>query len=318
MTTHAWLLLAASLPGREASTARVRLWRMLKDLGAVNLRDGVTLVPESDATRERLDEVIAAIEEDGGSAWLFDVAAQQPKLERRLIALFDRGAAYAELEPNIAALRKELPQLDEVAARRRLQQIHRNVESVAAIDFFPAAPLTRARDKLAGLAKAINRRFSPAEPTASSEPLVRRDPADYRGRVWATRKRLWVDRVASAWLIRRFIDSDARFVWLDQPADCPANAHGFDFDGAEFTHSGERVTFEVLVSSFGLNNDARLARVAALVHFLDVGGEVVPEAAGFEAVLAGLRDATSDDDELLAAAAPVLDALYRHFGRAGA
>jgi hypothetical protein len=122
-----------------------------------------------------------------------------------------------------------------------------------------------------------------------------------------------VDRVASAWLIRHFIDHDATFVWLERPADCPPDAHGFDFDGAEFTHVGERVTFEVLMHAFGLERDASLERVARLVHFLDVGGEPVAEAAGFEAVLAGLRTSSAGDDALLAAATPVLDALYDHF-----
>ena len=137
--------------------------------------------------------------------------------------------------------------------------------------------------------------------------------ADYRKRVWATRRRLWVDRVASAWLIRRFIDAEARFVWLDRPEDCPEEALGFDFDDAAFTHMGERVTFEVLLASFGLDANPGLDRLGQLVHFLDVGGVEVPEAAGFEAVLAGLRDSMSDDDALLAAMTPVLDGLYQRY-----
>jgi hypothetical protein len=318
MPTHAWLLLAASLPGREAGTARVRHWRMLKDVGAASLRDGVTLVPASEQTRERLAEVIAAVEEEGGSAWLFEVPEQSADLENRLTELFDRAAAYAEIEPSFAAFRKELTRLDEATARRRLRQLERNLDSIAAIDFFPGAALAQGREKLAKLDGAINRRFSPEEPSASAYAIDRRDATEFRGHVWATRKRLWVDRVASAWLIRRFIDPDARFLWLDRPADCPADAHGFDFDGAEFTHSGDRVSFEVLVASFGLDRDAQLTRVAALVHYLDVGGHAAPEAAGFEAVLAGLRDAAADDDALLAAATPVLDALYQHFGRVSA
>jgi hypothetical protein len=143
--------------------------------------------------------------------------------------------------------------------------------------------------------------------------VTRRDIRKYRGATWATRKRLWVDRVASAWLIRRFIDSRAKFRWLDKPSDCPNDAHGFDFDGAEFTHVDGLVTFEVLLAAFDLGEDAGLGGLARLVHYLDVGGSVVAEAAGFEAVLAGLRDAAANDDALLAATSPVLDALYQHF-----
>jgi hypothetical protein len=94
-----------------------------------------------------------------------------------------------------------------------------------------------------------------------------------------------VNRVASAWLIRRFIDPEARFKWLARPSDCPKSALGFDFDGAAFTHVGDRVTFETLMVSFSLEEDPALLRPAAMVHQLDVGGEPGPEAAGFEAVL---------------------------------
>ena len=123
----------------------------------------------------------------------------------------------------------------------------------------------------------------------------------------------WVDRVASAWLIRRFIDRQARFFWLAAPADCPQDALGFDFDGAAFTHVGDRVTFETLMAAFSLDGDAALRRLAALVHQLDVGGESVPEGSGFEAVLAGARERLVDDDALLAEMGGTLDSLYIHF-----
>ena len=108
----------------------------------------------------------------------------------------------------------------------------------------------------------------------------------------------------------------ARFLWLDSPADYPPKALGFDFDGAPFSHVGDRVTFQVLLASFGLEQEPGRIRLAALVHYLDVGGLPVPEAAGFEAVLAGLRANCPDDDALLAASTPVLDALQRRFADA--
>jgi hypothetical protein len=124
---------------------------------------------------------------------------------------------------------------------------------------------------------------------------------------------MWVDRVASAWLIRRFIDTDARFLWLTSPDACPEGALGFDFDGAAFTHIGERVTFEVLLASFGLENDPALRRLGEIVHALDVGGPAAPEAVGFEAVMAGTRQRVGNDDQLLEQMSPVLDALHTHF-----
>lgn len=117
----------------------------------------------------------------------------------------------------------------------------------------------------------------------------------------AERQRPWVDRLASAWLVRRFIDPQARIHWIASPQECPADALGFDFDGATFSHVGSRVTFEVLLASFGLEQPA-LARLGLLVHYLDVGGIEPAESAGVESILAGLREALCDDDQLLAAA----------------
>jgi hypothetical protein len=155
--------------------------------------------------------------------------------------------------------------------------------------------------------------LSSGEPQSIEATIPRLVTAEYQEQVWATRQRLWVDRVASAWLIRRFIDPAARFLWLESPEDCPPHALGFDFDGARFTHVGDRVTFEVLLTSFGLDNDRGLQRLGALVHTLDVGNGFVPEAAGFEAMLAGVRQRATDDDQLLNEMSPVLEAMYTHF-----
>lgn len=308
-----WLVFTASLSGRSASTPRVRLWRALKDLGAATLRDGVTLLPATDAHREKLLAIGEQLEAEGGTAWLFELPVQTAGTEARLRDAFDRSEAWQTLRANLKTLRTELPRLDEASARRRLRQAERELENVACIDFFPNEEQTTAREALEELTTRTNRRFSPEEPTAANGEVERLDGQDFRGRLWATRKHLWVDRVASAWLIHRFIDKKARFLWLEQPADCPDDALGFDFDGATFTHVDERVTFEVLLASFGLKTDTGLAALGRLVHYLDVGGESVAEAAGFEAVLAGLRESTADDDELLAAITPVLDALHRRF-----
>ena len=156
----------------------------------------------------------------------------------------------------------------------------------------------------------LNARFSPDEPHAAHGGIPRRERKDYRGRTWATREHLWIDRVCSAWLIRRFIDPKAKFLWLKRPKDRSKRAVGFDFDGAEFSHVDAKVTFEVLLMSFGLDRDPGLVRLAGLVHHLDVGGIPVAEAAGFAAIMAGARVLQQDDDLLLKSIAPVLDCLY--------
>jgi hypothetical protein len=312
----AWLLFTASLPGRSQSTPRVRLWRALKELSAATLRDGVTVVPATDDNRAKLQAIGKQVEEHGGNAWLLELAPQRPAIEQRLRVAFDRKEAYAELQAGVTTLRSEFPRLDEASTRQRLRQLQRAFEAVAEIDFFPGDANAQASAALEEIAEQLNRRYSPREPAAAAGQIPRLDVADYRKRVWATRRRLWVDRVASAWLVHRFIDAEARFVWLDRPEGCPEEALGFDFDDAAFTHVGERVTFEVLLASFGLDANPGLDRLGQLVHFLDVGSGEMPEAAGFEAVLAGLRDSTSHDDALLAAMTPVLNGLYQRYSAA--
>jgi hypothetical protein len=313
--TPSWLIFLASLSGRGDSTPRVRLWRAVKELGAATLRDGVNLMPASDDYAARLQAAGEQVAAEGGSFWLLRLPAQDPDTEARLRGAFDRSDAYRRLHSGLAELRGELPRLDEAGARRRLRQAQRGLAAIAGTDFFPGEAQAQARRELAEVTDLVNRQFSPEEPVAANAEVARLDATAYRGRLWATRRHLWVDRVASAWLIRRFIDPEARFLWLARPADCPAEALGFDFDGAPFSHVGVRVTFEVLLASFALE-DPGLARLAALVHDLDIGGRAVPEAAGFEAVLAGLRANCADDDALLAATTPVLDALQRRFADA--
>jgi len=312
-TPTGWLLLLTNLAGRSASTPRVRLWRALKDLGVASLRDGVALLPASAAHRTTLEAIGAQVEGDGGSYCLRDLATQTRALEEQLRRAFDRSEAYRGVRTTLAELRGELPRLDEAGARRRLRQLERDIEVIARTDFFPGPAQAQSRQALSELVEQVNRRFSPREPMAMPGAIARLDIARYQGRLWATRRRLWIDRVASAWLIRHFIDGQARFLWLEDPEDCPADALGFDCDGATFTHVGNRVTFEVLLASFALEGDPGLIGLGRLVHHLDVGGDLVAEAPGFEAVLAGLREGASDDDALLAAATPVLDALYRHY-----
>jgi len=159
----------------------------------------------------------------------------------------------------------------------------------------------------------LERALSPHEPSAAAGAIPRLDAAAYQRRTWATRARPWVDRLASAWLISRFIDREARILWLASPAACPADALGFDFDGAAFSHVGERVTFETLLASFGLEADAALLQLGRIVHALDVGG-VAAEAAGLERLLRGMRARLGDDDDaLLGEAGRLFDDLYQAF-----
>jgi len=288
----------------------MRIWRALKGAGAGLLRDGAYLLPNGERSREVLEEQGAEIKAAGGLVQLLSFDAESRGQNAELVALFDRTEEYSEAIQRLAALKKEIGKLSEPEARQRLAGVAREVAAVVARDFFPGEPRQQMQEALADAETALNACFAPDEPHAAHRRIRPRDRKDYRGRTWATRERLWIDRVASAWLIRRFIDSKAKFLWLKRVKDCPSSAVGFDFDGAEFTHVGSKVTFEVLVSSFNLEQDPGLARLGALVHHLDVGGIPIAEGPGFATIVAGARSLQQDDDALLKAITPVLDSLY--------
>ncbi len=312
MNSPAWLLVVMNLPGRN-QTLRMRVWRGLKASGASALRDGVYLLPNTTESRRIFEEFGGEVRAGGGSAHFLSFDAESPTEHRDFIALFDRTAAYEDVKRKIDSIRWSASKLKEPAARRRLAALRRDVADVIRTDFFSGDGRDQAEQTLTAAEAALNARFSPDEPTAVHRKIVRRERGEYQKRLWATRKGLWIDRVCSAWLIRRFIDPKATFLWLKNIKDCPKRALGFDFDGATFTHVDSKVTFEVLLISFGLEHDVGLARLAEIVRCLDIGGLPVAEAAGFSAIMTGARASHSNDDEFIDAVFPVLDQLYAGF-----
>lgn len=307
-----WLILVTSLPTHNA-TVRMRIWRALKALGCGVLRDGVYLLPDGAGAKQALQGVAAEAMAAGGSASLLPADSLDSVQDEAFRRLFERSADYARLKTEIDAFRAGLAGFDPAAAKRLLNRCKKDFAAIARIDYFPGAALQQTEATLSQAVAELDARENPDEPRAATGTPELLDKADHRGRRWATRKKPWVDRLASAWLIRRFIDPEARFVWLDKPQDCPPDALGFDFEGARFTHIGARVTFEVLLTSFGMEADQALLRLGALVHYLDVGGIAVAEAAGVELILKGARQSCADDDALLAEAARILDQLYAAF-----
>ena len=302
------LTLILSLP-TENATARQRIWRALKVSGAAVLRDGVYLMPERDDCRATLDGLAADVREGGGSALVLRV--EEPE-GANFTGLFDRSDDYAALMAEFGQVRGGLTTDTVQDALKQVRKLRKSFAALSEIDFFPGEARRQADGALQELELACARTLSPDEPQAIGGVVASLRLSDYQGRTWATRQRPWVDRLACAWLIRRFIDRQARFLWLTSPADCPSDALGFDFDGATFSHVGSRVTFEVLAASFSLEQPA-IIRLGQLVHFLDVGGVQPSEAAGVESVLAGLRASLADDDQLLAAASAVFDGLMSTF-----
>ncbi|MCE1181251.1 MAG: chromate resistance protein [Rhodocyclales bacterium] len=305
---NTWISLITSLP-TENATARMRAWRSLKASGAAVLRDGVYLMPEREDCRNTLDTVASDVRSAEGTALV--VRLEEPS-DGNFMALFDRSTDFASLLADITSAREALSPDTANEALKQARKLRKAFSNLAAIDFFPGEAQKQADEALRDLEQRAAWALSPDEPHPVNESIARLNIQDYRGRIWATRQRPWVDRLASAWLIRRHIDPQAKLLWLTTPADCPSDALGFDFDGAAFTHIGARVSFEVLLASFGLETPA-LQRFGAMVHFLDVGGVQPPEAAGIESALAGLRDTITDDDQLLALASHIFDGLLASF-----
>ncbi len=311
-----WSMLVLSLPTRN-STARMRAWRALKALGAAVLRDGVYVLPGTEPLRAALDAVAADVRANGGTAQLLQVLPGSDDADDgNFAALFDRSAEYAALLADIHAQHDAIARSQPAALSTPLSgavaALQKQLDQLQAIDHLPGEASLQAASAMAELQAATIAHLQPDEPSALAGLIERRVSADYLGRRWATRARPWVDRLASAWLIRRFIDPQAHLLWLADVRQCPSDALGFDFDGASFSHVGARVTFEVLLASFELETPA-LRRLGALVHRLDVGGAPVPEAEGVERVLAGMRAALLDDDALFMAAAGVFEGLWTAF-----
>jgi hypothetical protein len=310
--TGAWQLLVISLPGKRG-TARMRVWRALKAAGAAVLRDGVYVLPATANSRPLLEEQAKIVVAAGGSAQVLPLENIDAVQQRHFRSLFDRTGTYARLTEELNRLRANLQPRRSAQVAKTVRQLRREYETVRTTDYFPGAAAEHAAQMLAEVEAALVSLKSPGEPKAEAGALRRLDARQYRGRTWATRARPWVDRLASAWLIRRFIDPKARFRWLKDPKRCPANALGFDYDGADFTHVGTRVTFETLLASFGLEQDKGLSRLGQLVHYLDVGGVPVAEASGVAALLQGARERIPNDDTLLAEAMKIFDNLYHTY-----
>ena len=307
-----WLILVLSLP-TENATVRMRAWRALRAAGAAVLRDGVYLLPARDDCRLTLEAIEGDVQAGGGSTHL--MFADEPE-GAEFAAMFDRSDDYATLLDEIREVSDALDADAALEVSKQARKLRKTFAALTAIDFFGGEAQKQADTALQELELAATRLLAPDEPHAVRSAIKRLRIEDFKQRVWATRRRPWVDRLACAWLIRRYIDRKARIVWLAKPKDCPAKAIGFDFDGATFSHVGARVTFEVMLASFGLEQPA-LRRIGEIVHYLDAGGVQPPEASGVESVLAGLRDAIDDDDQLVKAAGTVFDALLVSFEKAG-
>jgi hypothetical protein len=302
-----WLVIVAQLP-TEDPASRMRVLRTLESLGAAVIREGAYILPGTPANRQSLESLADYIGKTTGAAHVLDVAAASLGQTRFFTSLFDRSARYDNLTKTVESLSAGYGHSDPAAISRVLHKQRREFEAIAALDFFPTAVRERARQALANGDEAVRKLLFPVQSRAAFK-----DKESLARRTWVTRKPLWADRLACAWLIRRFVDPEATLAWLDKGEPPAKDAIGFGFDGAHFTNSGTRVTYEEMLSRLDLAKNAALGKIGNIVHFLEVRGTPVPEALGVQTLLQGAVRRSAGETELLAEAEKTFDLLYEAY-----
>ncbi|HUX25411.1 MAG TPA: chromate resistance protein ChrB domain-containing protein [Burkholderiales bacterium] len=305
-----WLAYVTVLPTDDPA-ARMRVLRTLESLGCAVLRDGVFLLPDTPAARQSLSHLSDHIARINGSAHLLSVNSLDEAQARQFLALFDRTQNYDDLIKTVEGLRAAFGVSDPVSIMRLLSKHKRDYKIVSTLDFFPSQAKERAARTLAEAEQAVRSLMFPDAQKKSGTPDT--TGKLYFRRIWATRKPLWADQLASAWLIRRFIDPEATLLWLDKHQDCPENAISYGYAGATFCNSKNKVTFEEILAGFKLDQNAGLARIGALIHALNAGETKVAEAAGVQTLLQGAARRTESEDQLLAETEMTFDLLFEAY-----
>jgi len=303
------LLLLVGVPPTPSSL-RVRVWRRLRTLGAVPLKRSAYLLPDTPERYEDFTWLAQEIQRDGGDATLIRVQQIEHVPSSDVLRLFHepRDQDYKQLA---ARYRKLLQSLDKKSAAKsarvheELARLTKDHQRIRDIDFFDAPGGAEVRRLEEAIAMRTRR---PESVRREERPTL--DLSKLRGRRWVTRPRPHIDRIASAWLIKRFIDPDAQFVFAP-PAEFPNDATPFDTPGVELSHQGEDCTFETLIKRARLR-DRRLARLAEVVHEADLRDGKYPheEARGIDVAVRALLAASTDDHQVLAQGMALFEGLY--------
>ena len=315
-----WLLLIHQIPPKP-DYFRVKIWRRLQRLGAVAIKNSVYILPKNEQTQEDFQWVLREIVEGGGEASLCEARFVEGLSDDQVEVLFQaaRDVEYRQLAEEgrrLAAMPLPDGQIEETRRTQLeidLARLKRRLAEVIAIDFFGAPGREAAEGLVSGVETRMHEKKSGKQIVNAA--VTRRE--DFRGKVWVTRKGIHVDRMASAWFIRRFIDSDARFKFVPPKGYKPMKDElRFDMFEAEFTHEGERCTFEVLIERTGVNDPA-LSPIAEIVHDIDLKDSKFgrQETPGIDRLIAGIAMAHKDDEIRLARGVAVFDDLYEYFKR---
>ena len=312
-----WLLLVHELPARP-SNVRVKTWRRMQNLGAVAVKNSIYVLPNTPAAREDFEWMRTEIEAMRGQATVFVAQAVEARTTRDLIEAFRRARQEdfarfrQEAQQQASAIRRSGGRSD-ARKRRALESLRARFSQACALDFFAAAGRREAEAALQDLERQLTRPLPRTpEPSAISKKGAASMAGTFRNRTWVTRPRPGVDRMASAWLIRRFIDPRARFQFADRPKK--GRPVPFDMYGVEFGHHGNHCTFETLAQRFGVEQPA-VQRLGQIVHDVDLKDARygAPEAPVVQHMVEGLRQSCTGDQELLERGMAFFEALYRSF-----
>ncbi|HYK53889.1 MAG TPA: chromate resistance protein ChrB domain-containing protein [Candidatus Eremiobacteraceae bacterium] len=311
MKKNRWLMLVHQIP-RTPSYLRVKIWRRLQRIGALPIKNSVYAMPAGEQAFEDLAWVAREIEQGGGEASICEASFVHGLRDDQVEAAFKalRDSDYRVIAAEARRVASARPsKTDDAGASMadEIERLKRRLADTTAIDFFK----TGARAEAAKAVAALDR--GPDEGKRRHTPTMR----DLKGKTWVTRRDVFVDRMASAWLIRRFIDRSARFKFVPgKRYEARKGEMRFDMFGGEFTHEGDRCTFEVLVERAGLD-DPGLTAIGQIVHDIDLKDSKFerPEKAGIERVLEGIVLAHADDKTRLDRSAPIFDDLHSLMGK---
>ncbi len=315
-----WLLFFYSVPARPVSS-RMRLWRRLSKAGAVQLKGSVYILPDTEEHYELCQWLVSEVISMGGEGTFAKVDRIETMDSSEITEIFNaqREKDYhsikkglEDIEQRLSSIKKGTEAQKDKRMRESLSKLKKEFEDMRRLDFFSS----KAGDDLSKRISAISaevRGVYKTEMIIQKSVIIPRHIRDYQHRVWVTRKRPFVDRMASAWLISKFIDKDAefRFISEEDVKEPDKKSASFDIKGGEFTHIGDNCTFEVIVKAFGLK-DRAVRKIAEIVHELDIKDDKFsnPETKGIGEILTGIRATAKEDVDALEKGMAVFEMLY--------
>jgi len=317
-----WLLLIHQIPAKPAYF-RAKIWRRLQQLGAVAIKQSVYVMPRQEQALEDFTWIVKEIADGGGEATIIEARFREGLSDHQVIELFHaaRRSDYEKILAEAQVLRENWRcQAGESADcllgfRGRLEKLRKQFSEVVRIDFFKAPEQLQAEAALSDLETTLIWHRATGLTASDKNGMI----AGLTGKTWVTRKNVYVDRIACAWLVRRYTDPEARFKFVDSGQYSPVpNEIRFDMAEAEYTHVMDKCSFEVMVERFGLTDPA-LAQVTKIIHDIDLKESAfgLPETAGILALLDGITATTDDDLERIDRAGAVLDGLLAFFKSRG-